>query len=61
MPTFVSASQLKAMINDGQELALLDAREQGSFGARHLFYSSCLPLSHLELRARDLVPASARA
>ena len=56
MPRFVSASQLKAMINDGQELALLDAREQGSFGARHLFYSSCLPLSHLELRARDLVP-----
>ena len=56
MPTFVSASQLKAMINDGQELALLDAREQGSFGARHLFYSSCLPLSHLELRARSLVP-----
>ncbi len=56
MSTLVSAPELKATINEGKELALLDAREQGSFGARHLFYSSCLPLSHLELRARDLVP-----
>ena len=56
MPATITAPDLKAIINDGQELALLDAREQGSFGTRHLFFSSCLPLSHLELRVRDLVP-----
>ncbi len=56
MPRSISAPGLKALINDGGELALLDAREQGSFGRAHLFFSSCLPLSHLELRIRDLVP-----
>ncbi|MCE2494107.1 MAG: thiosulfate sulfurtransferase [Alphaproteobacteria bacterium] len=56
MPKSISAPDLKAQINDGEELALLDVREQGSFGRRHLFFSSCLPLSHLELRIRDLVP-----
>lgn len=56
MPTALTAPDLKAIFNDGQELALLDAREQGSFGTRHLFFSSCLPLSHLELLVRGLVP-----
>ncbi len=56
MPRSISAPSLKALINDGGELALLDAREQGGFGRAHLFFSSCLPLSHLELRIRDLVP-----
>lgn len=56
MPKSISAPDLKAQINDGGELALLDVREQGSFGRRHLFFSSCLPPSHLGLRIRDLVP-----
>jgi len=56
MPESISAPDLKAQINDGEELAPLDVREQGGFGRRHLFFPSCLPLSHLELRIRDLVP-----
>ncbi len=56
MPKLISAPDLKAIINDGEELALLDARDQGSFGNKHLFFSSCLPLSLLEMKVRDLVP-----
>ena len=56
MPRSIGAPDLKALINDGGELALVDAREQGGFGRAHLFFSTCLPLSHLELRIRDLVP-----
>ena len=56
MPNLISALDLKAAINDGHELALLDARDQGNFGKKHLFFSSCLPLSRLEMQIRDLVP-----
>jgi rhodanese-related sulfurtransferase len=56
MPKLISAPELKAAINDGHELALLDTRDQGDFGEKHLFFSSCLPLSRLELQIRDLVP-----
>lgn len=52
----VSAAELKAMISDGGELALIDVREQGVFGQGHLLYAVCVPLSHIELRIRDLVP-----
>jgi rhodanese-related sulfurtransferase len=44
------------MLADGDELALLDVREQGVFGQGHLLLASCLPLSHLELCIDDLVP-----
>ena len=56
MSSTINAPNLKAKINDGEELALLDVREQGSFGSRHLFFSSCLSLSRLEMQVRDLVP-----
>ncbi len=56
MPNHVSPAQLKAMLTDGGELALLDVREQGVFGQGHLLLASCVPLSHLELRIADLVP-----
>ena len=52
----VDARQLKAMLRDGQELALLDVREQGVFAREHLLFASCLPLSRLELLIADLVP-----
>lgn len=52
----VSAAELKAMITDGQELALLDVREEGVFCRRHLLFANCLPLSHLEARLAALVP-----
>ncbi len=52
----VPASELKAMLNDGDELALIDVREEGAFGRNHLFFACCVPLSRLELRIDALVP-----
>ena len=52
---YVSTGQLKAQLHDGGEIALLDAREEGVFHARHLLLASCVPLSRLELRIDDLV------
>lgn len=52
----IQPAQLKTMISDGGELALIDVREQGVFGQGHLLYAACIPLSHLELRILDLVP-----
>ncbi|NNE85856.1 MAG: thiosulfate sulfurtransferase [Alphaproteobacteria bacterium] len=56
MTQTISPSQLKNMLSDGEELALIDVREQGVFGQGHLLLASCLPLSHLEMRIADLVP-----
>ena len=50
------AHDLKAMITDGGELAILDVREEGVFARRHLLFASSLPLSRLELRVDALVP-----
>jgi rhodanese-related sulfurtransferase len=52
----IAPTALKAAIRDGAELAILDAREEGEFGASHLFWASPLPLSRLPLMARALVP-----
>ena len=50
---------LKAHLHDGGEIALLDAREEVPFDARHLLMASCVPLSRLELLVDDLVPRRA--
>ncbi len=50
------AAELKAMLRDGEELAILDLREEGIFAEGHLFYAASLPLSRLELRLDALVP-----
>ena len=55
IPT-IAPEELHALLLAEEELALLDLREQGAFGERHILYASCLPLSRLELRARRLVP-----
>ena len=52
----VSAAEVKAMLKDGGELALLDVREEGVFGESHLLYAVNLPLSRLEFRLKALVP-----
>ncbi len=52
----IQPTELKKFINDGNELALVDVREQGVFGQSHLLYAVCIPLSHLELRVRYLLP-----
>lgn len=55
----VSARELKAWLNDGGEIALLDVREHGQYGESHLFFAVPLPYSRLEADARRLVPRRA--
>jgi len=50
------ARELKAMLGDGEELALIDVREEGEFGRGHLLLAGNLSLSRLELRIDALVP-----
>ena len=52
----VTPQQLKTMIRDGGELAILDVREEGVFAREHLLFAASLPMSHLELRADALLP-----
>ena len=52
----IAPEELRALLLGEGEIALLDLREQGAFGERHLLYASCLPLSRLELRVGRLVP-----
>jgi len=52
----VTASELREMLGDGRELALLDAREEGVFAAGHLLTAACLSLSRLELLLDKVVP-----
>jgi len=52
----VSAADLKSKILSGEELALLDLREEGTFGDGHLLFAVPMPLSRLEMIADDLVP-----
>jgi rhodanese-related sulfurtransferase len=52
----VAPSTLKSWIRDGAELAILDAREEGEFGASHLFWAVPCPLSGAERRAPHLLP-----
>ena len=47
---------LKDLIIAGGELALVDLREEGTFGDGHLLFAVPLPLSRLELMANDLLP-----
>jgi rhodanese-related sulfurtransferase len=52
----VAPATLKAWLRDGRELAILDAREEGEFGASHLFWAVPCPLSQAEFRAPLLLP-----
>jgi len=52
----VGAAELRAMLEDGGELAVLDVREGGVFARSHLLVASNVPLSHLELRVPVLLP-----
>jgi rhodanese-related sulfurtransferase len=52
----IGADTLYGWITDGQELALLDAREDGEFGASHLFWAVPCGLARKEIRARALLP-----
>jgi rhodanese-related sulfurtransferase len=52
----IGAEELRRRLNAGGEIALLDAREEGSFYESHLLMASCLPLSRLELLAAAMLP-----
>src|SRR5947207_3853958 len=52
----LSPAEVKAMLADGRELALIDVREQLIFSQRHLLWARSVPLSRLELRFARLVP-----
>jgi rhodanese-related sulfurtransferase len=52
----VTPAELRARYQAGSEIAIVDAREEGSFHERHLLMASCLPLSRLELLAPGLLP-----
>ena len=56
----VTAHELRRMILDAEELALLDAREEGTFHDSHIFYASCCALSRLERLAPRLVSTPLR-
>ena len=47
---------LREWLQDEGELALFDVREELIFGAAHILYASCLPLSRLELKVAALAP-----
>ncbi len=55
----ITAATLRSWIVDGGELAILDAREEGEFGASHLFWAVPCPLSKMEARAHVLLPSLA--
>ena len=52
----LSAQDLKQRIRAGDELALLDLREEGPFSKAHLFHARSMPLSRLELRVAAALP-----
>jgi rhodanese-related sulfurtransferase len=56
MTAQVDAATLKQMISDGNELALLDVREDGQFGEGHMLFAVPIPYSHLEARLDTLLP-----
>src|ERR1700675_3145043 len=52
----IDATTLYTWIGDSHELALLDAREDGEFGASHLFWAVPCGLARKGIRVRALVP-----
>src|SRR6476660_3136217 len=56
MARSVTPAALRDRDHSGGEIAVVDAREEGSFHERHLLMASCLPLSRLELIAPGLLP-----
>ncbi len=56
MTSYIDATTLKHMITDGDELALLDVREDGQFGEGHMLFGVPMPYSHLEARLDTQLP-----
>jgi len=56
MTEYIDANTLGAWLSDGREIALVDVREYGQYGERHLFFAVSIPYSVFELRLTTLVP-----
>lgn len=54
--TPLAAATVKTMLADGEELALIDLREELPFSQSHLLWARNVPLSRLELQFPRLVP-----
>jgi rhodanese-related sulfurtransferase len=54
-----SPTAVKAMLGDGQELALIDLREELIFSQSHLLWARSIPLSRIELKFARMVPRRA--
>lgn len=52
----VTARELRRRWRAGEEVALLDVREEGPYSLAHPFFAVSLPLSQIELRILDLIP-----
>jgi rhodanese-related sulfurtransferase len=52
----IDPKTLHDWISDGRELAVIDAREDGEFGAEHLFWAVPFGMAHRETRAQTLLP-----
>ena len=55
----ISAAALRGMLGDGDEIALIDVREELIFSQSHLLLARSAPLSRLELKFAHLVPRRA--
>ena len=55
----LSPAVVKAMLTDGEELALIDVREELTYSQNHLLWARSVPLSRIELRFAGLVPRKA--
>jgi rhodanese-related sulfurtransferase len=55
----IAAAELRSMFDDGDELAILDVREELIYSDSHLLHARSAPLSRLELRVPCLVPRRA--
>jgi rhodanese-related sulfurtransferase len=55
----LAPAAVKAMLADGDELALIDLREELIFSQSHLLFARSVPLSRLELKFAGLVPRRA--
>lgn len=55
----LSPAVVKAMLSDGEELALIDVREELIYSQKHLLWARSVPLSRIELRFARLVPRKA--
>jgi len=56
MQKIIDAITLKAWLQDGGELALIDVQEAGQYGEGHLFLATSVPYSRLEADIERLAP-----